>query len=250
MTKDQYTNPWEAFVRLLAHDIKGPVGNTVMFTDMVSDQLDQLIDDQPQLQPDLEMIRSMVANIETVNQKLFHQLQSWVEAHELEYGHMQWDIQEFSISELLAEVREANNLYVEKKRIALNIDAPQGVMMTFDPTVVKRMLDTLITLSVTYSEPQQEIRISVQELDDQIRFEIKDQVVKGRGDIEDRLQWDEPLEEGLIPGNGILKASEFGLIYIKKVCDTVGGDLGTEIRDGWYQTWFTLPQVFNSESGS
>ncbi|MGM0588157.1 MAG: sensor histidine kinase [Bacteroidota bacterium] len=245
MNRDQYTNQWEAFVRLLAHDIKGPVGNTMMFTEMVRDQLGQLIDANPQLQSELEMVRSMVANIETVNQKLFHQVQSWVEAHELQYGHMQWDIQEFKVDEVLEQLRDQNELYVEKKRIALEIESPKDLTMTFDPAVLERMLDTLLTLSVTYSEPEREIRISVEPEDKRVTFNIEDQVTNGRGEIEERLQWEGELTESFIPGNGVLKASEFGLIYIRKVCEITGGKVGTESQDDTYRTWFTLPQTFH-----
>jgi signal transduction histidine kinase len=246
MSDKKYANHWEAFVRLLAHDIKGPVGNTVMFSGMAKDQLDQLLEQQPELEPQLGMVQSLVANIETVNQKMMNQLQAWVESHEIQYHQMQWSIQQIDLQKVCEELKAINTTYLNKKQLVLEFHL-QANRMRFDRDVLLRMLDILLTIFITYAEMDQTIKLVIKEEDDQrLRFALQDEMRLPRPELQERLQFDGEIPESHIPGNGILKPSDFGLLYIRKVCEAVGGSCGFNASEEGGSFWLSLPKSFQA----
>jgi K+-sensing histidine kinase KdpD len=242
MNDDKYTNPWEAFVRLLAHDIKGPVGNTVMFSGMAVDQLDELLEKQPELEAQLGMVRTLVANVETVNQKLMNQVQAWVESHEIQYDQMQWSIQQVDLEELCERLKSTNTTYLQKKQLVLEFYLDEN-QIEFDEQVLERMLDIMLTILITYAETGQTLQLKVFTGSDQsIRFELRDELSAERPELTKRLSFDQDIPDSFVPGNGILKPSDFGLLYIRKVCDVAQGACGFEAAEEGGHFWIELPR--------
>lgn len=241
MSDKEYASKKEEFVRKLAHDIKGPIGNTIMFSELVFDNLEVLSNTKPELASELENIMYLSKNIHRVNKKLINQLQSWVDTYELEYDKLEMFPSPVDIAKLVDEILDLNDLYLDKKNINLQKQIPGNLTVEIDKDVLSRILDTLLTQSITYIENDSTIQLKVEELDEAVRIAVADNYQGSRDNLIQRFT--EPTDdiEDLLPSEGILKATSYGMIFINKVLEELGGESGVDVTDNQTEFWFTIP---------
>jgi len=232
-------------VRNIAHDLKGPIGNTLMFSELLRDQLKNMSGQESEIDNELSSLQDLAENVHKINEKLITLVDSWSEIYKILQGDVKPERKKLEVGDIVEELRERNELYFNKKDITCIWAVPEKLTFYSDHDMLLRILDNLLTVSVTNVDYDAKIEFCVENLSDgSIQFTVSDQQMGDRKQLYEHYleHWsiDKFSEEKL--GESIIKASGVGLVYCSVAVDALDGTKGvTEKDDGMAEVWFKLP---------
>jgi len=234
------------YLRTLAHDLKGPVGNTLMFSDMFRDQLERMADDHPELSSELERIQRMAQNIYSMNLNMSNLIDSWVDSYKILSNELEADLQKLKMHDLIHPVLEDLNIYFNKKNITLTTDIAQDLTIKTDQELVSRAVANLLLISVTFAAMGATVKLDVkrdEEHAEMVKFSVIDFYAGARTQYKDRYlkNWELGDLDTHNFDDGIVKPTAFGLVYVAIVVNYLGGVRGCREEDELFETWFSLP---------
>jgi len=233
------------FVKKLAHDIKGPVGNTVMFSQLLEEKLNMLeANASEQNRDEVAHVKELSYTIVQINKKLLTQLQCWVDAFEMDHGSIEVEKTGVAAGEIVEEVKEMNRIYLDKKRIELNTEQiDRDAVLNGSKNLLFQILDQLITLSITFAEQNSSIKVKGGKDEAYYRFSVVDHY-QGNRDSAIRRYTEPPGSiDTQLPEEGILKSAAFGMIFCNLAIENMGGEKGVDHTADGNSTefWFTVP---------
>lgn len=233
------------FVKKLAHDVKGPVGNTAMFSQLLEEKMNMLdSEDLEEAGIDISQFKELSNTIVHINKKLLTQLQCWVDAFEIKHGNFQYEAQRVKAGEVVDEIKELNRIYLDKKNIELeDIHVDRDTEFIINKDLLFQILDQLISLSITFGEQNSSIQIKGESNESFYKFSVIDQYEGARDNIIERYTENIESIDTLMPEEGILKPAAFGMIFINLAVDMTGGEKGVDQNpdDATTTFWFTIP---------
>ncbi|MEX1121048.1 MAG: hypothetical protein WED82_02885, partial [Balneolales bacterium] len=129
------------FIASLAHDLKNSVGNSMMYSELLSTELKELAETDGPVNSEIEGLVLMSENIRMSSSKLINQINSWVYVQHLISGNYQEELSTFNFIELINSVADSNFLSLSQKSIVLEKDwDDQDIQICADYEILKLAL--------------------------------------------------------------------------------------------------------------
>ena len=130
----------------------------------------------------------------------------------------------------------------QEKNLQIKINTLPNASLEVDPVLLTRVMVNLLTNASKYTPQNQEILISVEEVDHYCKISVKDTGIgiapEFLDKVFDKFAQSQPQHSGLMPSTGL------GLTFCKLVVEAHGGNIGVNSSLGKGSTfWFSLPIV-------
>lgn len=219
-------------VSQLAHDIKNPVGNCMMYNEMMQQAIQQLRDKSEG--EELDDLVEFSRNIKTSLNNLMEVLDAWVIAHQIVHQQYQMEQEPVSIKELLEEALGNVEPYTERKKLRIINDwNDSDFTVATDQNILKRIIQNMVMMLITFADREDSLRFSLKKEDTHLKVTMEDSYTHPREVVYDRFTGNETWVENEVPKEGILKPAGYGLkfcgialTYLKAEPQVEESDLG------------------------
>ena len=223
----------DKYFSIIAHDLKGPVGNLNSFLNFMTDQSDKI--SKEEFQKDLILLQSSSKKIKD----LLENLLTWSRSQrgDIQYNPDNFDLQRLIQSNMLLFESSVNN-----KKISLLNKVQSGIAGYFDYEMIKTVFRNLISNAIKYTNTNGSITISSREVDTFIEITIEDTGTGMNYSMSQNLFRIEVKHFSTDGTNGE-KGTGLGLILCKEFIDKHGGKIWVESEEGKGSKFkFTIPK--------
>lgn len=223
----------DKFFSIIAHDLKGPVGNLNSFLNFMTDQSDKI--SKEEFQKDLILLQSSSKKIKD----LLENLLTWSRSQrgDIQYNPDNFDLQRLIQSNMLLFESSVNN-----KKISLLNKVQSGIAGYFDYEMIKTVFRNLISNAIKYTNTNGSITISSREVDTFIEITIEDTGTGMNYSMSQNL-FRIDVKHFSTDGTNGEKGTGLGLILCKEFIDKHGGKIWVESEEGKGSKFkFTIPK--------
>jgi len=223
----------DKFFSIIAHDLKGPVGNLNSFLNFMADHSDKI--SKEEFQKDLILLQSSSKKIKD----LLENLLTWSRSQrgDIQYNPDNFDLQRLIQSNMLLFESSVNN-----KKISLINKVESGTSGYFDYEMIKTVFRNLISNAIKYTNTNGSITISSKEVDTFLEITIEDTGTGMNPSMSQNLFRIEVKHFSTDGTNGE-KGTGLGLILCKEFIDKHGGKIWVESEEGKGSKFkFTIPK--------
>lgn len=223
----------DKYFSIIAHDLKGPVGNLNSFLNFMTDQSDKI--SKEEFQKDLILLQSSSKKIKD----LLENLLTWSRSQrgDIQYNPDNFDLQRLIQSNMLLFESSVNN-----KKIFLVNKVESGISGYFDYEMIKTVFRNLISNAIKYTNTNGSITISSREVDTFIEITIEDTGTGMNYSMSQNL-FRIDVKHFSTDGTNGEKGTGLGLILCKEFIDKHGGKIWVESEEGKGSKFkFTIPK--------
>ncbi|MDI6401548.1 hypothetical protein QLX67_06035 [Balneolaceae bacterium ANBcel3] len=231
------------FVAKMAHDLKTPVGNAMMYTELMSEDLKSMAEEHPDVKEELETLLQYCSNIHLSSSKLIYAIQSWGYAFQIDDGVFQPRETTLDLKQMLTDVLERNRLFTRIKRISVSLEYnAEATAFEADKEIMNLVFENLMSLFINMSPTGSEIRISVAEEDNGLMFRFEVPPAAFNPKLVALYSDDIKLENHMAPDQGILKPGGYCLIFTNMALRYMESRHGVDEEGSESRSfWFHLP---------
>lgn len=220
------------FLGIAAHDLRGPIGNIQMITDLIMDDVIELHED--------EQI-SLINDIGTQSAHMLTLLNDLLDVTRIETGKLVLRFEEFEIYPFLSQIIARHAMLASKKNIKVEWakPIPKGFMKA-DVGRLQQVVDNLISNAVKYSPAGKLVQVGAELTTGGWRVCVKDQ---GPGITQkDRKRLFQDFAKLSAKPTGGEKSVGLGLAISRRIIEAHGGSIGvdSDVGEG-AKFWFILP---------
>jgi signal transduction histidine kinase len=207
----------DKFFSIIAHDLRGPIGNLSAFLQMLVKHQDSFTRDEIK-----KFAHDMLASVSNLNTLL---------TNLLEWSRSQMNIIEPKPARVnIAEVAYRNIALfqdiIQQKELLVNVNADPDMFINTDQNMLDLIVRNLLSNAVKFSEKHGEVRLNAYKKDERIYFEVAD---KGLGMLPEELQllFRQDTHFSKI-GTMQEKGTGLGLLLCKEFIEILGGELNVD----------------------
>jgi signal transduction histidine kinase len=231
------------FVSKVTHDLKTPVGNAMMYADLLTEEIRMLMDDHPELRDQLESLLYYTGNIRLSSSKLINYVQSWSYAYQIEDGVFEERKSEIRLKELMEEVIARNDIFIQAKslQVAAEFDGARGTCQA-DQEVMALILDNLLTLFIGMAPNNGVMPIRVTEEDGGLMVRFVAPNAAFNETLIEAYSGSISIKEQVAPSQGILKPGGYALMFVNIALHKMQAAHGVDPEGADQRSfWFRLP---------
>ncbi len=202
------------FVAQLVHDIKNPVGNSMMYNEMLYESLKEL-----QAQDgcgEVSELTEFSGNIKASLTNLVELLDAWVISQQIIEGEYSAQENPVTIDREIEEALAYFKSYHQRKNLNLikNWEGSGGGYTLFtDGNIMSKVIRNMVYLLVNFADPNDTLQFTILKSDDKLQVKMEDSYSHARDFIYDRFTGCESWEEYEVPKEGIIKPAGYGLKF-------------------------------------
>jgi signal transduction histidine kinase len=204
---------------VLAHDLRGPIGNLQALLQMIAERLDE-----PELVKHLLDLGSKSAG-QTYN--LTENLLSWIRS-QLKGNVLPW--QDAVCAELIRTVQEWMIAQTNEKNVTVTVDVAPDISVYTEPRAVETILRNLVSNAVKFSNAGSEVTVSSRREGSEVIFEVKDRGLGMTPEQIGLLFTGRPIKP--LRGTAGEKGNGLGLMFSSDLAKTVRGRLEADSAPG------------------
>ncbi len=231
------------FVSKVTHDLKTPVGNAMMYADLLTEEIRMLMDDNPELRDQLESLLYYTGNIRLSSSKLINYVQSWSYAYQIEDGVFEERKTEIRLKELMDEVIARNDIFIQTKslQVAAEFDGARETCQA-DQEVMALILDNLLTLLIGMAPNNGVMPIRVTEEDGGLMVRFVAPNAAFNETLIEAYCGSISIKEQVAPSQGILKPGGYALMFVNIALRKMKAAHGVDPEGADQRSfWFRLP---------
>jgi two-component system sensor histidine kinase CreC len=217
----------ERYVQKLTHEIKSPLSAIRGAAELLEEKMPP------------EQRTRFLTNIRHETNRVQEIVDRMLELSALENQKILKEMKPISVSALINTVLESKQAMISKKRLQLDVQVPENVMLNGDSFLIHQALSNLIQNAIDFSTVNQNIKLIVQMNDGMLNFIVEDNG-SGIPDFAKAKVFDKffSLQR---PDNGE-KSTGLGLNFVKEVAMLHSGDIKVENRtESGVRAVLTLP---------
>ena len=200
------------YVSQVAHDINNPVGNCLMYSQMMEELLADLAENPGE--DDIAQAREFNNNIKMALNNLTGVLDAWVMAHKIVSDEYQPEMQPAEPVPYLETALREIRIYTDRKKLQLDKQwTDAGLKVESDPKIIKRVFESMSMLMVMFANQQDVLRFSIQQSETHAVINMEDSYTDPREALHNRFTGEEPWNDGEVLQEGILKPAGYGLKF-------------------------------------
>ena len=215
-----------------AHDLRGPLGHIIMFSEYLIDELKDKTDD------DQKEYLSIINKSSTFLLRLVDNL---LDISKIEAGELKLNHQEIDFSEFLQEQINLANPHAQRKNISFAFNPYEGtISLECDPMHVSQVVNNILTNAIKFSAQGTTVTVSSALEGDEAIVHITDQ---GQGIPSDELPTIfNAFQKTSVKSTEGEKSTGLGLAIVKKIVEAHGGRIWADSVVGKGTTFsFSLP---------
>jgi PAS domain S-box-containing protein len=227
----------DKFFSIISHDMKNPIMGFKNLTELLVDDFHTIEKDEM-----FEILTAMKQSSESLY-SMFEDLVQWSKA---QMGRIQFNPQEYDITNLILEVIHEQKAIAKAKGIKISNKIKIGTSAIYDNAMITIVIRNLISNAIKFSYPEGEIEILadiINTTDGKIYLviEVKD---TGVGISEENMQKLFKMDSGLTTyGTANEKGSGLGLLLCKEFVQINGGTIWAVSKDSKGTSFkFTIPK--------
>ena len=221
----------DKFFSIISHDLISPFSSLLLGTQMMSEKADRYSKDE---------LIDLAKKVHVTGGKVFDLLRNLLDWSRLQIEGVSLEPENVSLHEFASSNIVILNPLAEEKSIRIENDVKTGMAFA-DPNMVDTVLRNLISNAIKFTPAGGKIRISANELDDQVQVTVSDTgvgIAKGRIDAVFGLD-----QNASTMGTGGERGTGLGLALCKEMVERNGGKLWIESVEGEGSEFhFTLPR--------
>ncbi len=231
------------FVAKMSHDLKTPVGNAMMYSELMADDIRTLAEEHPEISEKLAPLEHYCGNIYLASSKLINAIQSWGYSFQIDDGVFEINPTAINVKDLLEGIIKRNEIFIKGKSLDVSVDyrSERDVYHT-DHELLKLVIDNLMTLFINMAGKGTPIDIRVS--DDAggmlFRFFVSEAAFNEK--LVETFTSDISIRNRMSPEQGILKPGGYSLIFASLALKYIDANRGVD-REGKSPRsfWFRLP---------
>lgn len=223
----------DKFFSIIAHDLKGPVGNLNSFLNFMAEHSDVITKEE--FQKDLMSLQSSSKKIKD----LLENLLTWARSQR---GDIEYKPDKFNLFRLIQSNILLFESSVKNKKITLRNLIEENQTGYFDYEMIKTVFRNLISNAIKYTSENGFIIIIAKELERRIEITIKDTGTGMSKSVSQNL-FKIDVKHFSTDGTNGEKGTGLGLILCKEFIDRHGGEIWVESEEGKGSEFkFTIPK--------
>jgi signal transduction histidine kinase len=223
----------DKFFSIIAHDLKGPVGNLSSFLSFMTEQYENI--SQEEFKKDLVLLENASIKI----RDLLENLLTWARSQK---GDIQYKPENFNISKLIQSNVQLFESSAKNKKISIINNIPENLFGFFDYQMITTVVRNLISNALKYTNDSGSITISETEGAEFIEITIQDTGIGMSLIIVENL-FKIDVKHFSTEGTGGEKGTGLGLILCKEFIDKHSGKIWVESEIGKGSKFkFTIPK--------
>ncbi len=212
----------DKFIRILAHDLKGPFTSLIGFSSFLLENLKDF---------DIETIKEHIGIINETSNRTYEMLEDILLWLKSQSGQIVFCPKEINYHEICHEVVSASNLIAKDKNVRLQCSCFEDDRKIFaDPNMTKTILRNLISNAIKFSKPEGEVNIYQEIVEDEMIITVSDNGI-GISQENINLIWN-PLQSFKTNGTNGEKGTGLGLSICKELVEKQGGRIWVESKLG------------------
>ncbi|MDG5766108.1 hypothetical protein QA596_01430 [Balneolales bacterium ANBcel1] len=231
------------FVAKMSHDLKTPVGNAMMYAELMAEDIRTLLEEHPELGDHLLPLEHYCKNIHLSSSKLINAIQSWGYSFQIEDNVFQIDETAVNLKDMLEGAIKANQLFIKGKSLQVSFDyASATEVYHTDQELIKLVFDNLLTLFITMGRNGAAIHVDVTDDENGILFRFLAPDAAFHPKLVDVFSSDIRIRDRMAPEQGVLKPGGYNLIFVNLALRYIGGATGVDDEETRPRSfWFRLP---------
>jgi signal transduction histidine kinase len=222
----------DKFFSIIAHDLRGPVGNLTAFFDLMFENFQDKMDDK--LKEFLNTVNSSVHQTYT----LLENLLTWAQ---LQNGSIPFNPLQYSINSIIDSNINLLKSRAEEKSIKIINNLPQELVLVFDTQMIDTVIRNLLSNSIKFTFPKGVIKLTGTKDSKLFELSIEDSGV-GMSNTEIERLFKIDVKHKSKEGTEGEKGTGLGLILCKEFIELHNGKLWVESAPGKGSTFkFTIP---------
>ncbi len=223
----------DKFFSIIAHDLKGPVGNLSSFLSFMTEHYENI--SKEEFKKDLVILENASIKI----RDLLENLLTWARSQK---GDIQYKPENFNISKLIQSNVQLLESSANNKKISIINTIPENLFGFFDYQMITTVMRNLISNAIKYTNDNGSITISVNEDAELIEIVIQDTGIGMSATLVDNL-FKIDVKHFSTDGTGGEKGTGLGLILCKEFIDKHSGKIWVESEMGKGSKFkFTIPK--------
>jgi light-regulated signal transduction histidine kinase (bacteriophytochrome) len=237
--KPDFDLDWNRFPLLMAHDLKGPLGNLVLYTNLAKEELQEL---KGADEDSVALLTNVVSQIQDSGTKLMFQIQCWVDAHLLKRGTYSIKQEFFDISTVIEAAIESVKAEYAMRHIPINHDVILSQKISGDQTLVSNVIKNLFQVIALFGIAGQPVvfRTTFDAKECCCTFECADSA--GMERVLARLNCDFSGEIVIDTTEGVLKTGVFGMVYVSLAAKALNAHIDVSHVDSGLRIQFVIPK--------
>ncbi|MFA5327593.1 MAG: CHASE domain-containing protein [Prolixibacteraceae bacterium] len=221
----------DRFISLLAHDLKSPFNSLLGFSELLSENLNELKNE------DLAMYVDRIYTSAQVSYLLLEELLLWARVQSDQFP---CNPEILNINEICDSMISDHQLVAGKKNISVKFFAAPGMQVRADELMVKTILRNLLVNAIKFTKPGGSVQVSITKYDNRVVISVAD---TGIGmSAEEKTLLFEITNLKSKPGTENERGTGLGLMLCKDMVNKNGGDIWVESTLGKGSVFsFSLP---------
>lgn len=156
----------DKFFSIIAHDVRGPLSTFMLFTEMMSENLQSY---------DIKEIRSMVDSMKDSASNLYKLLENLLEWTRMQRGLIRYNPEQLNIIEVFGDSIETLHHAAKNKSIALVVDIPTNIEVIADRNMLESVIRNLLSNAIKFTPKGGKIVIKAQTMNrEKVQISVAD----------------------------------------------------------------------------
>lgn len=147
MTNDKFD--YVQFANMMAHDVKGSVGNIVLFADLLREEMEDSTDDA----------RTYLRQIESTGKRLLYLIETWAELHEMLMGVYEFKKTSCSASKIMEFAYGTLKFEMGQREVRFDLEIDGRATLPVDEHLAKRLAINVILGILSFLDHGSELRV-------------------------------------------------------------------------------------------
>jgi len=223
----------DKFFQIISHELLNPVRWMSNITDMLPKRI------QSMSVAELQELANVLNQTANQSNKLLENLLQWARLHT---GRVVFNPEKLNLKEIVYENVEMIKSQLAEKKLSLNIEIPDDILIMADKNMLGAVVRNLIENSVKFTHEDGSISFSASLENGLVKVKVSDNGVGiSSNDIEKLFKID---VHHSTEGTAKEKGTGFGLILCKEYIEKHGGSISVESQQGRGTTFFiTIPGI-------
>jgi two-component system sensor histidine kinase/response regulator len=163
---------------IIAHDLRGPIGNLSVMLEFQYDKLKSKIDTE-----NLEILKKL----QQVSERTFYLLENLLRWASLQRNSINVEIKANNLTEVILNSVELIKNQDDQKDVKIRIESPTNIKVDFDKDMILLVLRNLLVNALKFSNEGGEIVVKAEAMGLEVQIEVKDEGIGMTPDEIDRI---------------------------------------------------------------
>jgi two-component system sensor histidine kinase/response regulator len=224
----------DKFLQIAAHDLRNPLNNIVMSTELLDEHKDEFSQIDPDFKSILMMVRLAIRMMQSI-------VNDFLDLQAMQSGQLELHRERLSLNDVIEQVLLQFASYADQKEVSVQANLADDLPECYaDPDRLMQIASNLIGNAIKYSHQGGSVTVSSRPCDGCLRVEVQDD---GPGILEEEMPLlFTPFARLSNKPTGGEKSSGVGLSIARQLVELHEGEIGAESTSGVGSTfWFEIP---------